>query len=129
MYSNSGVFLMGLYEIQVLNSFDNQTYANGQAGSVYKQMPPLVNASKPPGEWQTYDIIFTAPTFEDGKLKTPAFVTVLHNGILIQNNFELEGPTFYIGKSTYFEHPDKLPIILQDHGDKVKFRNIWVREL
>lgn len=129
MYSNSGVFFMGIYELQVLNSFENETYSNGQAGSIYKQSPPLVNASKPPGEWQTYDIIFNAPTFTNGKMTTPARLTAFHNGILIQNNFELEGPTLYIGKTEYFEHPGKMPFVLQDHGDKVKFRNIWVREL
>jgi len=128
-YSNSGVFLMGLYEIQVLNSYDNDTYSNGQAGAIYKQSPPLVNASKPSGEWQMYDIIFMAPKFKNGKLESPARITAFHNGVLIQNNVELEGPTFYIGEAEYFVHKDKLPIILQDHGDKVRFRNVWVREL
>ena len=129
-YSNSGVFLMGLYEIQVLNSYENSTYANGQAGSLYKQHPPLVNASRPPGEWQVYDIIFNAPRFDDdGKLLRPATMTALHNGILIQNNSELQGPNVYIGESHYIKHPEKMPLLLQDHGDKVRFRNIWIREL
>ena len=127
---NSGVFLMGLYEVQVLDSYNNRTYSNGQAGSIYKQHIPLVNASKKPGEWQTYDIIFTAPRFnEDGSLRSPAFVTVIHNGVLIQNHVELKGGTVYIGPPSYTKHADKLPIILQDHGNPVQFRNIWIREL
>lgn len=129
-YSNSGVFLMSNYEIQVLNSYENATYPNGQAGAMYKQSIPLVNASRPPGEWQYYDIVFTAPRFDkDGKLTKPATITAFHNGVLVQNHFELKGPTIYIGHPYYVQHPDKLPIILQDHGDKVRFRNIWVREL
>jgi len=130
MYSNSGVIIMGLYEVQVLNSYENETYPNGQAGSIYKQHIPLVNASKPPGEWQAYDIIFNAPEFNaNGDLTKPAYLTVMHNGVLIQNNVELWGPAIYIGKPYYVAHPEKLPLILQDHGDKVRFRNIWVREL
>lgn len=129
-YSNSGLFLMGMYEIQILNSFDNETYTNGQAGSIYKQYIPLVNASRPTGEWQYYDVIFNAPKFSaKGTMISPARVTVLHNGVLIQNNAPLLGPTCYIGSTYYIEHADKLPIILQDHGDAVRFRNIWVREL
>ena len=129
-YSNSGVFLMGLYEVQVLNSYENTTYPNGQAGAVYKQHIPLVNASRPPGEWQAYDMIFKAPVFnEDGTLKSPAYLTVLHNGVIIQNHVELKGPAIYIGEPYYTKHPAKLPLLLQDHGDKVRFRNIWVREL
>lgn len=129
-YSNSGVFLMGLYEIQVLNSYDTETYPNGQAAAMYKQSIPLVNASRPPGEWQTYDIVFMAPEFDDnGKVTKPATITAFHNGVLVQNHFELEGPCIYIGKPHYVAHPDKLPLILQDHGNKVRFRNIWVREL
>lgn len=129
-YSNSGVFLMGLYEIQVLNSYENKTYANGQAGAMYKQHPPLVNSSRPPGEWQAYDIVFTAPRFSTtGKLEQPAYITAFHNGILIQNHSALEGPCIYIGKANYVAHPEKMPLLLQDHGDKVRFRNIWVREL
>ena len=129
-YSNSGVFLMGLYEIQVLNSYENQTYANGQAGSMYKQYSPLVNASRPPGEWQAYDIVFMAPKFnDDGSIKSPATITAFHNGVLIQNHAVLKGPCVYIGEPYYFAHPEKLPLLLQDHGDKVRFRNIWIREL
>ena len=128
-YSNSGVFLMGLYEIQVLNSYENSTYANGQAGAMYKQAPPMVNASRPPGEWQFYDIIFNAPKFDGNKLIKPASITAFHNGVLIQNNFELEGPCIFIGKSYYVPHAEKLPLLLQDHGNKVRFRNIWIREL
>lgn len=129
-YSNSGVFFMGLYEVQILNSHNNDTYANGQASSVYKQHIPLANASRPPGEWQEYDIIFMAPKFsEKGTLISPAKITVLHNGILVQNNVALLGPTCFIGTPYYVAHPKKLPLILQDHGDPVKFRNIWIREL
>jgi hypothetical protein len=129
-YSNSGVFMMGLYEIQVLNSYANRTYSNGQAGSVYKQHIPLANASRKPGEWQMYDIVFTAPQFnKDEILKSPARVTVFHNGVLIQNNVELEGPTAYIGKSEYFQHPEEMPLRLQDHGDLVRYRNIWIRKI
>ena len=129
-YSNSGIFLMGLYEVQVLNSYENQTYSNGQASAIYKQREPMVNASVPPGQWQTYDIIFTAPVFgENGRLVSPARITVLHNGVLVQNNVSLHGPTVYIGSSHYIPHPQKLPLRLQDHGDKIRFRNIWIREL
>jgi hypothetical protein len=128
-YSNSGVFLMGLYEVQVLNNYKNKTYANGQAGAVYKQTPPLVNASRPPGEWQAYDIIFKAPRFDGDKLETPAYVTVLHNGVIIQHHTELEGPTAYIGKSSYFPHTAEMPLRLQDHGNLVRYRNVWVRKL
>ena len=127
---NSGIFLMGIYEVQVLDSYKNRTYSNGQATSIYKQHSPLVNATKPTGEWQTYDIIFTAPHFnKDGMLVKPAYVTVLHNGILVQNHVELKGPTEYTGIPSYKAHSAKLPIYLQDHGDAVSFRNIWVREL
>lgn len=130
LYSNSGVFFMGLYEVQILNSYQNPTYSNGQASSVYKQHIPLVNASRPPGEWQVYDIVFTAPRFSDkGTLISPARITVFHNGILTQNNVELLGPTCYIGTPYYVPHPEKLPLILQDHGDPIRFRNIWIREL
>lgn len=129
-YSNSGIFLMSLYEIQVLNSYENETYPNGQAGSIYKQHIPEVNASRPPGEWQSYDIIFTAPVFDKGgDLKSPARITAFHNGVLIQNNAELKGPTVYIGQPSYIPHPVKMPIRLQDHGNPVRFRNIWIRNL
>jgi len=127
---NSGVFLQNRYELQVLDSYNNPTYSNGQAGSIYKQHIPLVNSSRKPGEWQTFDIIFTAPRFNvDSSLKTPAFITVLQNGVLIQNHVELKGSTQYIGKPKYEKHPFKQPISLQDHGNPVSFRNIWVREL
>ncbi|MFU8812707.1 MAG: DUF1080 domain-containing protein [Balneolaceae bacterium] len=127
---NSGVFLMGLYEIQVLDSWQNPTYGNGQAGAIYKQKPPRVNASRPPGEWQSYDIFFEAPYFdEEGQMIRPATITVLHNGILLHHRQELQGPTTFIGPSFYHPHPDRLPLGLQDHGDLVSFRNIWVREL
>lgn len=127
---NSGVFLMGLYEVQVLDSWQNPTYVNGQAASVYKQHVPLVNASRAPGEWQTYDIIFTAPRFTDeGALERPAAMTVLHNGVLVQNHVTLEGPTVFRGAPRYEAHADRLPIMLQDHRNEVSYRNIWVREL
>ena len=129
-YSNSGVFFMGLYEVQILNSYDNETYPNGQAGAVYKQHIPLVNASRPPGEWQYYDIIFKAPRFDQtGALQQPAYLTVLHNGVLIQDHVELKGPAVYIGTPYYTPHPAKMPLLLQDHGNQVRYRNIWVREL
>jgi hypothetical protein len=127
---NSGFFLMGKYEVQVLDSYNNRTYSNGQAGSIYKQHPPLVNAMRPPGEWNTYDIIFTAPHFNsDGMLIRPAKVTLIHNGILVQNGVELKGPTEYIGIPNYEAHDDALPYMIQDHGNPVSFRNIWVRKL
>ena len=127
---NSGIFLQGRYEVQVLDSYNNVTYSNGQAGSIYKQYMPLVNASKKPGEWQTYDIIFTAPHFNnDSTLQTPAYVTVLHNGVLIQNHVELKGPTQYIGAPIYKAHPLYESLMLQDHGNTVSYRNIWIREI
>lgn len=127
---NSGLFLMGMYEVQILDNFNNRTYSNGQAGSVYKQFPPLVNAMRAPGEWNTYDVIFRAPRFDkNGMLIRAARVTVIHNGVLVQDNMELKGPTEYIGIPQYKAHADKLPIRLQDHGNPVSFRNIWVRPL
>ncbi len=127
---NSGVFLMENYEVQILDSYRNQTYFDGQAGAIYKQHPPLVNACRKPGEWQTYDIIFSAPRFnKDGKLEKPAYITVLQNGVLIQNHFEIRGQTLWDAAPAYHAHPEKLPIILQYHGNPVKFRNIWIREL
>lgn len=127
---NSGVFIGGKYEVQILDSYENETYTNGQAASIYKQSPPLVNATNPPGEWNSYDIIFTAPRFnKDEMLLSPAKVTILHNGVLVQNNFKLKGPTEYIGIPNYTAHDEKLPIHLQDHGNPVSFKNIWVREL
>jgi hypothetical protein len=126
---NSGIFMQGLYELQVLDNYNNRTYSNGQAGSFYKQKIPLVNACKKPGEWQSYDVIWTAPRFNaDGSLKSPARATVLQNGVLVQNNVELEGPTEYIGKPSYKKHGPG-PISLQDHGNPVSYRNIWIRPL
>lgn len=126
---NSGVYMMGKYEVQVLDSFENTTYFDGQCGAIYKQQPPTVNASKGPGQWQTYDIIFTAPRFnEDGTVKSKAYVTVLHNGVLIHNHFELQGGTFWKKPASYSKHPEKLPISLQHHGNPVRYRNIWIRE-
>lgn len=126
---NSGVYLMGRYEVQILNSFQNKTYFDGQCGAIYKQQPPMVNASRPPGQWQTYDIIFTAPRFkQDGSLQSPAFITVLHNGVLIHNHLELAGGTFWEQPPHYESHPGKLPLVIQNHGNPVRFRNIWIRE-
>jgi hypothetical protein len=127
---NSGIFLMGRYEVQVLDNYNNRTYSNGQAGSIYKQRIPLANACRPPGQWQSYDIIFTAPQFNtDSTVKSAARVTIIHNGVLVQNNIEIWGGSAYIGVSKYEMHSNKEPIILQDHGDLVSFRNIWIREL
>jgi Domain of Unknown Function (DUF1080) len=127
---NSGIFFMGKYELQVLDNYNNKTYVNGQAGSIYKQLVPLANACRPPGEWQTYDVIFIAPRFNaNGTLKSQARVTVIHNGVLVQNNAALWGSTEYIGSPEYKVHSDKEPISLQDHGNPVSYRNIWIREL
>ena len=135
---NSGVFLAstgagdGGYELQVLDNYNNSTYTNGQAASIYKQSIPLANACKKPGEWQSYDVIWTAPRFnDDGSVKSPAYVTVLHNGVLVQNHYQLTGQTLYIGKPFYKAHGPS-PIKLQAHGDKsepISYRNIWVRPL
>lgn len=130
---NSGVFLMGTYEVQVLDSFKNQTYADGQASALYGRAKPLVNASRGPGEWQTYDIIFHRPLFdEEGKVTRRATFTVLHNGVLVQDHTVLSGGTGWNGPhaaTEYKAHADKLPIAMQDHGNPVRFRNVWVREL
>lgn len=127
---NSGVFLMGHYEVQVLDSFNNKTYFHGQAGAVYKQHAPLVNATRPPGEWQMYDIIFKAPKFDEiGKPVERARVTVLHNGVLIQNHVEIFGETWHDRAPLYIAHGPKGPLKLQDHGNPVRYRNIWVRPL
>ena len=129
-HGNSGVFLMGMYEVQVLDSYKNTTYADGQAAAIYGQYPPLVNASRPPGEWQSYDIIFRRPRFtRNGTVRQPATMTVLHNGILVQDHVTLTGPTGHHQRPPYAPHADRLPIKLQDHSHKVRYRNIWVREL
>lgn len=127
---NSGVYLMSLYELQVLDSYQNTTYADGQAGAVYAQTPPLVNACLPPGQWQTYDIVWHGPRFAaDGKLLRPARITVLQNGVLVQDHTELTGPTDYMKRPPYKPHPEKMPLLLQDHDQPVRFRNIWIREI
>jgi hypothetical protein len=127
---NSGVFLMNTYEVQVLDCYDNKTYADGMAASIYGQYPPLVNACRKPGEWQSYDIVFRAPRFNaDKTLASPAIMTVFHNGIAVQNNAVLTGPTGHKVRPPYAAHDDALPISLQDHGNPVRFRNIWIREL
>jgi Domain of Unknown Function (DUF1080) len=126
---NSGVFLQGRYELQVLDSYENDTYNDGQAAAIYKQTPPLANAMRPPGEWNTYDIVWTAPRFKDGgSLESPAYITVLHNGVLVLNHFELKGNTPFDRPPSYEAH-GKGPIKLQDHGNPVRYRNIWVREI
>ena len=127
---NSGIFLMGIYELQVLDSYQNDTYADGQAGAIYGQSPPLVNATRPPGQWQTYDVVFHRPHFKaDSSVERPARMTVFLNGVLIQDNFELSGPTAHQRRPPYSAHADKLPLKLQDHGNPVRYRNIWIREL
>ena len=127
---NSGVFLMGRYEVQVLDSYQNKTYPDGQAGAVYWQYPPQVNAARPAGEWQSYDIIFHRPRFNNlGQLSQPARMTVFHNGVLIQDNVTLWGGTDWLKYREYSYHPDRLPLSLQDHGNPVRYRNIWVRNL
>lgn len=125
---NSGVMFFGRYEIQVLDSYQNLTYADGHAAAIYGQYPPLVNASRPPGEWQSYDILFTAPRFkDDGSVETPAYATVLHNGVVVHNHAALLGPMAFRALPHYRAHGPKGPILLQDHGNPVRFRNIWVR--
>jgi hypothetical protein len=126
---NSGIFLMDRYEVQVLDSYNNDTYPDGQAAAIYGQKPPLVNACRKPGQWQTYDIIFHAPVFRDGSVEKPATVTVLHNGVLVQDHWEIQGSTFHKRRAAYEPHPEKMPLRLQDHGNLVRFRNIWIRPL
>jgi hypothetical protein len=126
---NSGVLLMTRYEVQVLDSWDNPTYADGQAAALYGQTPPMVNASRPPGEWQNYDIFFEAPRFADGKLTKPGYVTVVHNGVLVQLHRELIGDTPHAKVGTYKPHGDEEPLELQNHNTAVRYRNIWVRKL
>ena len=127
---NSGVFLMSTYELQILDSYNNPTYADGQAASIYGQYPPIVNACRKPGEFQTYDVSFLRPIFdESGKCVRPARITVLHNGVVVQNNVEIKGLTAHKQIAKYNRHDDKLPISLQDHGNPMRFRNIWIREL
>jgi hypothetical protein len=126
---NSGVYIMGRYEIQVLDNYENQTYPDGQCAAIYAQTPPAVNACRKPGEWQTYDIIWTAPTFKDGKIDTPAYVTVIHNGVVVQAHTKLTGGATHKRIAQYKPHPNKGPINLQDHGNPIRYRNIWVREL
>lgn len=127
---NSGVYLMNTYEVQVLDSYQNPTYPDGQAAAIYGQFPPLVNASRPPGSWQSYDILFRGPRFDEtGTLVRRATVTVLHNGVVVHDHVTLTGPTAHRDRPPYRVHPDRLPLKLQDHGQPVRFRNIWVREL
>jgi hypothetical protein len=127
---NNGIgFMNARYEVQVLDSYENPTYFDGQCAAIYKQHPPLVNASRPPGEWQTYDIVFNAPRFKDGKLLRPAYLTVFHNGVLVQNHFELLGDTPFHRAPQYAAHEEKLPLTLMYHRNPVRFRNIWIREL
>jgi hypothetical protein len=126
---NSGVFLMGRYEVQVLDCYDNPTYADGTTAALYGQYPPLVNACRPPGEWQTYDIIWEGPRFEGDRVVKPAYITVLHNGIVVHHRTELAGLTHHRQAASYKPHPEVGPLELQDHGDLVRFRNIWYRPL
>jgi len=127
---NSGIFLMDRYEIQILDSYDNATYFDGQAGAIYKQTPPAANAMRPPGQWNTYDIFWTAPRFDDkGDLVSPAYITAIHNGVLILNHFELKGDTPFNRPPSYRKHAATGPISIQDHGNPVGFRNIWVRNV
>ena len=126
---NSGIFLMGLFEIQVLDSYMSTTYADGQAGAIYGQWPPLVNAVRKPGEWQSYDIVFEAPTFAGGKRTRSAYMTVFLNGVLLHNHKEAMGPTIYRQVARYVDGPSEGPIVLQDHHQAVRFRNIWARRV
>ena len=126
---NSGIFLQSRYELQIQDCYQNPTYVNGQAGSIYKQTAPLVNPCRPPGEWQTYEVFYTAPRFDDiGLLLSPGYVTVVHNGVLIQNHTEIKGSIRHVGLPYYTPHGD-MPLLIQDHGNPVSFRNIWIRSL
>ena len=127
---NSGIFLQGMYEVQVLDSYESETYVNGQAGSIYKQSPPMVNATQPPSEWQVYDIIYTAPKFDERShaMVEPPYVTVLHNGVVVQHHTRIQGTTEYIGPPQWKAHGDG-PIKLQDHSNPVSYRNIWIRPI
>jgi len=129
---NSGVFIMSSYEVQILDSYDNDTYPDGQAAALYGRKPPSVNACRPPGQWQSFDIIFHRPIFKDGKVRRRATFTVFHNGVLVHDHYELTGGTWWRGPhaiSEYEEHPDKLPLMLQNHDNPLRFRNIWLVEL
>jgi hypothetical protein len=126
---NSGVFVMSQYEVQILDCYENLTYPDGQTAALYGQFPPLVNACRKPGEWQSYDIVFEAPRFDGEKLVTPARATVFHNGVCVQHAQEILGATQHRALATYAAHPAKLPLRLQDHGNPVRFRNIWVRPM
>jgi hypothetical protein len=126
---NSGIFLQGRYEVQVLDSYQNPTYADGQAGAIYGQWPPLVNAARKPGEWQSYDIVFLAPRFEGGKLVKPAYLTVFLNGTLLHDHQEVMGPTVHRALAKYTPQPAEDSLVLQDHGNPVRYRNIWIRRL
>jgi hypothetical protein len=126
---NSGVYFAGRYEVQILDSHGNPTYADGQAAAVYGQFPPQVNACRRPGEWQSYDIVFTAPRFEGDRLREPAHVTVFHNGVLVHHAQELLGAAGHRTLPRYTPHPPEGPLRLQDHGNPVRFRNVWIRRL
>jgi len=126
---NSGVFLMEKYEMQIFDSYSTRSYADGMAAAVYGETPPMANVCRPPGEWQVYDIIFTAPVFKEGKLAEPAYVTIFHNGVLVQYHQEIHGPCNYKAVSPYKPHPARMPLMLQYHGSPVRFRNIWIRDL
>ncbi len=130
MRGNSGLIMMGMFEIQVLDSYHARTYADGQAGAIYGQYPPLVNASRGPGQWQTYDIVFRGPRFDaTGQLTRRTRVTLIHNGVVVQDATELSGPTAYHNRPPYFKVPERAPIVIQEHGTTVQYRNIWIREL
>jgi hypothetical protein len=127
---NNGIKFMGRYEVQILDSYENKTYRDGMCAAIYKQRPPMVNVCRPPGEWQSFDIVFEAPRFaSDGQILRPAYLTVFHNGVLVQNHVALEGQTAYDRPPFYVRHPERLPLVLAYHGDPVRFRNIWIRDI